>query len=500
MPAETERDEKAYQSSDDLDELVSNFLEELTLLNNQLTSSKTKTPDRPPAKSGSPTGASDIPATPALHVVHPAKDVEAPAIAQPGWYRWSAIISVGAIALVLACLFYLKPTNPDTSRRAAPAAPVAPKEKPPLAIPGLNDTALLLAGLPVVPDSPLHRLSQSEAFQQHRKEMQGFWARIRNENIAKIRQWRDENVPGSLDKNPVLYPLSGADYLNAYAFFPNAREYLLIALEPPGEIPDIRVLTQEEQKNGLSAIRRTVRSLASINYLQSKTMRDELTNSTFRGVIPILLLFASGLGHTVQQVRSVTIDEEGRLSSEIKDSTPEKYHRVAGINVPETRVHGVQIQFLDGVDRDSKSITYLQFELKDQAFDDSRPEGKFLRGLRGRNTILKSAVYLLHGANYGKVREFILGNSDLIIQDDSGIPYRYFRSSDWEETLFGMYTRPQPLGGLANPPQQPQLAQQYALGNRPLAFPYGYGALWGIGRSNLMLFVKKTARPVISNF
>ena len=74
MPAETERDEKAYQSSDDLDELVSNFLEELTLLNNQLTSSKTKTPDRPPAKSGSPTGASDIPATPALHVVHPAKD------------------------------------------------------------------------------------------------------------------------------------------------------------------------------------------------------------------------------------------------------------------------------------------------------------------------------------------------------------------------------------------------------------------------------------------
>ncbi len=491
MPAETERDEKPYQS-EDLDELVSNFLEELTLLNNQLASTTTKIPDRPPAKSGSSGGAADIPATPALHIVHPAIDAETASVLRPARYRWGTIISIGTIALVLASFFYLRPTKSDTARLPARVAPIAAKEKPPLVIPGLNDTALLLAGLPVAPESSLYGLSLSKPFQQHSKEMQGFWTRIRNENIAKIRQWRDENVPGSLDENPVLYPLSGADYLNAYAFFPHASEYLLIALEPPGEVPNMKALTKEEQENGLSAIRRAVRSLASVNYLQSKTMREELTNSSFRGVIPILLLFTSGLGHTVQQVRSITIDEAGRLCSEIKDSTPEKFHRVAGINVPETHIHGVQIKFRDGADGNSKSITYLQLELKDEAFDDSKPEGKFLPSLKGRNTILKSAVYLLHGTNYGKVREFILGNSDLIVQDDSGIPYHYFKRSDWEETLFGMYTRPQPLGGLPNPPQQPQLTQQYALGNRPLAFSYGYGALWRSGRSNLMLFIRKT--------
>jgi len=209
--------------------------------------------------------------------------------------------------------------------------------------------------------------------------------------------------------------------------------------------------------------------------------------------LPVLLLFASGLGHTVEQVRPVTIDERGQLCFKPGEGAPGKYRRVAGIDVPETGIRGIQIQFLDGADGNSKAILYLQLELKNQTLSDSKPEGKFLTGLKGRNAMLKSAVYLLHGSNYSKVREFILASSDLILQDDSGIPYRYFQRLDWEETLFGAYTRPQPLGGLVNPPQQPLLAQRYALGSHPLPFPYGYGALWGQGQSNLMLFVKKSA-------
>jgi hypothetical protein len=462
--------------SEDLDALVCSFLEELEVLNVQLAAPQPETVTAQAAPANTQIEAAAVPVF---------GDVKTPAR-----YVRNAFICVGILALVLACRFYLAPARVATPTSPAPEAPAA---KAPLRVEGLNDTALLLAGLPVLPDSPLYELSLSEPFEQHRKEMQFFWNRIRKENIPKIRQWREANLPGKLDKNPVLYPLSGADYLNAYAFFPHAREYLLVALEPPGEVPDMKLLTEKEQEDSLSAIRRVVRSLASVNYLQSKTMREELTHSSFHGVVPVLLLFASGLGHTVEQVRPVSIDEKGQLCFKAGESAPGKYHRVAGIDVPEAGVRGIQIQFVDGGDGNSKSIIYLQLELKDQILSDGKPEGRFLTNLKGRNAMLKSAVYLLHGSNYSKVRQFILESSDLILQDDSGIPYRYFQRPNWEEALFGVYTRPQPLGGLVNPPQQPLLAERYALGSHPLPFPYGYGVLWGQGQSNLMLFVKKSA-------
>jgi len=253
----------------------------------------------------------------------------------------------------------------------------------------------------------------------------------------------------------------------------------------------MNLLNEQETGDTLSAVREAVQSLASVNYLQSRKMREELTNSRFRGVVPLLLLLAAGLGHTIREVQPVAIGSEGLLVPDTEEKAPQEFRRVAGNNVPVDIVRGIRIDFIDGVEKIPKSIIYLQIELRDVIFSETGPESRFLTGLSGRNTILKSAVYLLHGSNYGKVRDFLLGISDLIVQDDSGIPYTYFPRSVWEEHLFGTYTRAEPLGTLRNPPQQPLLAQRYALGSRPLDFHYGYGVLWGEGRSNIMLFVKK---------
>ena len=136
----------------------------------------------------------------------------------------------------------------------------------------------------------------------------------------------------------------------------------------------------------------------------------------------------------------------------------------------------------------------MQLRLTNDAARDDTPEGKFLSGLGNFNTILKSAVYLLHGQAFDKVRDFLLAHSNLVIQDDSGIPYASFGRQEWEEHLFGKYLRALPLGGLPNPPQQPLLAQKYLRGSEPLPFAYGYGVLWGKGRSNLMLFIRRSNR------
>ncbi|MEI9892358.1 MAG: hypothetical protein WDN28_00105 [Chthoniobacter sp.] len=51
-------------------------------------------------------------------------------------------------------------------------------------------------------------------------------------------------------------------------------------------------------------------------------------------------------------------------------------------------------------------------------------------------SLLKSASYLMHEESFSTIRNFLLANSTLIIQDDSGIPYRALRPAPLErETL-----------------------------------------------------------------
>lgn len=86
---------------------------------------------------------------------------------------------------------------------------------------------------------------------------------------------------------------------------------------------------------------------------------------------------------------------------------------------------------------------------------------------------------------------YMQDKSTLIIQDDSGIPYRYFNSEQWSLALYGTYRYPQKLKDLPYPPHQPSLTRAYELKCYPLPFNFGYGVKRGKGKSNLLLAVKK---------
>ena len=56
-------------------------------------------------------------------------------------------------------------------------------------------------------------------------------------------------------------------------------------------------------------------------------------------------------------------------------------------------------------------------------------------------TFIKSASYLLHGGEFSNVRRAILANSSAVLQDDSGIPFRFYQDEAWSTELFGNYVR-----------------------------------------------------------
>ncbi len=400
------------------------------------------------------------------------------------------------VSILTAVLFGVRTLPVMTGPEPKPPVPVRAAAPSPKPSSPWQDQALLLAGLPLPPESPYYALSLCRSFRGHAAAMSQFWDQVRKESLDEIMPWREKNVPEALAHNSVVYPLSGADYLNANALFPDAPQYLFIALESPGALPDLYRMSEAEREQGLASIRRAVATVASVNYMKSKILRKELSNAYLPGTLPVFLLLAAGLGQIVEEVHPVALDSAGRLeeSGWVTGTAAPPPFRFRG--AAET-VHGLRIVVRDPERRLSKTLVYLQFRLRSDAVDPRTAEGKFLRRIRNCNTIFKAAVYLLHNDDYDAVCRFVLDRSDLIVQDDSGLPYRLFNSETWEERLFGTYTRIPPLGGIPDPPQQPQLAQRFRERSEPLTFPYGYGVLQGKGKSNLMLFGKKSQRASV---
>ncbi|MDP8988630.1 MAG: hypothetical protein M3N41_00935, partial [Acidobacteriota bacterium] len=113
----------------------------------------------------------------------------------------------------------------------------------------------------------------------------------------------------------------------------------------------------------------------------------------------------------------------------------------------------------------------------------------YLESLPPGATLVKSASYLMHKKYFSTVRGIILAHSNLVIEDDSGIPYHYFFEPPmWDVHLFGAYDEPISLfkSGLQD---DLKAAYDARTGVDPLDFGIGYK--WQQNQSNLLLAIRK---------
>jgi hypothetical protein len=141
--------------------------------------------------------------------------------------------------------------------------------------------------------------------------------------------------------------------------------------------------------------------------------------------------------------------------------------------------NGVKIVFAKGAGP-MRTLYYFSTDLSDGGVKKSG----FLKFC---DSLVKSASYLMHSEGFSKVRAYLLEKSAVIVQDDSGIPARFFDRKQWELRAFGTY-----LGPISIFPgrSQPVMRELFRKGRaKPLDFGIGYR--WRPNESNLLLAVKR---------
>ncbi len=336
--------------------------------------------------------------------------------------------------------------------------------------------ARFLAGLSGTEGSPFLELEKTEAWKVHRSELDHAWDAIEKSTMPAMRQFQAAELSApSIEKSVAFYPFSGPDALMLTVFFPKNPTYVMVALEPAGTLPTVKQLSRGSLDTKLAAVRNTISSELHKSFFVTREMDRQFRGQVTDGLFAPILNLLVRSGHTILGYKYVRLNEKG----EIVDRGPEVSTKASD--------KGVEIDFSTDADHSIHKLFYFSVNLANDHMEKNPAFLAYLASLKGVSTYFKATSYMTHQDLFSMIRNGVLEHSRTILQDDSGIPYKYFAGGEWHVTLFGGYSRPY---GSFRWLEQPDLRKAYDTSARPLAFRIGYG--FSKVPSNLLLAMKNT--------
>lgn len=322
-----------------------------------------------------------------------------------------------------------------------------------------NDLARFLAGQSLSPGSPLLGYEGMPSVRKHRADSQALNKTWHERRLNQVRDWAKAEIHPKISRPKVVkYPFGGPDFVHAATIFPGANEYILVGLEPLGTIPDFLAMNEIQVESYLGHVNHTLRSISQRNFFITTEMREDFGKLGVDGVFPVLLYFAALTNHEVINGSFVRLNAAGE----------------AALSDP-ANADGVRLE-IRALDRlpdfpPTQFLYYFKYDLSDGGFKANSTLKTFLDLRPGGMGYLKAASYLMHQNGFTNIRNYLVGDCQYILQDESGIPAEFF-ATYFNVTYFGRYAGPIDM---FHEYDQPFLRQVYGSGvARPLPFGTGY--------------------------
>lgn len=219
----------------------------------------------------------------------------------------------------------------------------------------------------------------------------------------------------------VFYPFSGADFIYPSLIYPDADTYFLLGLEKTGTPISADINTSSSH---YAAYSKALEYFFRASYFITKYMNVDFHNAELDGVCPVITMMMATADREIISIEYKDFDEHGNIIESDKASNL------------------IEIKFFKKGSNHEQTLYYASGNAENSAFD-PRLE-KYLSATLPQHSVgcfLKAASYLMHHSGFSKMRDFIINNASAVVEDDSGIPYRYF-TENFDVTLYGIYKRP----------------------------------------------------------
>ncbi|MEO6882502.1 MAG: hypothetical protein ABI199_00605 [Bacteroidia bacterium] len=341
-----------------------------------------------------------------------------------------------------------------------------------------NDIARYIAGMKQESGSDFSDLEKDTAWIRHAKNFDAAWNLLDSKRIKPMAAWANTELSSEHQKNlDVFYPLSGPDILHGNIFFHEAKNYHLYALERAGALPNLKHLNPSERANYLNDIFTSLSDVFKKSYFITHKMLGDLQRENVNGTLPLICVFLVRTHHPIVNVKYFHLNDDGSETELNKDS--------AAVHTNDF----VKVYFRNNTNNSMQVVSYMKCDLSDGALAKNKGMMAWMKNMPTSFTYLKSASYLLHYKFFTLLRNFILDKSASILEDDTGIPYKYLTSDKWSVSLYGMYVVPvKDFKGVT----QTNLETAYKDSAKYVkALPFSLGYHWGTNDQNLIKAERK---------
>ena len=339
-------------------------------------------------------------------------------------------------------------------------------------------TAQLLAGItPNPPEPAFFKFIELDPWKEHQKWMSTQWALVRA-RLNIVENWRDHQIKiGGAHKKTMIYPFSGPDFINPYALFPDHSRYVFFSLERPGSLPDMESVTPVQFVKLLNDVRGAFRDIFERNYFITSYMTKQLTTPWVRGAVPVMATMMALMNRRIVRIEPIDLFPDLTKAYD----TPEGKR-------PRMLLRGVRIEFANPANAVTQQLYYFSMDATDKAQEYYPDFLNWVGQHKPSTVLLKSASYLLHDEQFAKTRAMVLESADILVQDDTGIPYRYLNQTPWHVKLYGKYHKPVRPMGYA---YQKDLDLAFKDKTVTADLPFSFGYHWRGSQSGLILANKE---------
>lgn len=346
-----------------------------------------------------------------------------------------------------------------------------------------NNVTAVLSGL----KGQAHKLNilfDSVAWSRHQFYVDSSWKKLEARRLKAMRNWAatEFSTPNTICKT-VFYPFSGPDFLTATTFFPNADKYIMLGLEPVGKLPEFKKFKPRDHTVYSAHLKQSLGDIFVKSYFITRKMLQDFSSQKVNGLLPILTFFIRKTGHEISDIKYVY-----RYS---QDSIVERPYDVKMPDIEDGGIKkpfGVRVDFVQ--DGKNKSVYYFKYDVSNKKFNDTCVFYNYINKSKNVVTYIKSASYLLHNNFMSNMRDLILNNSSYVIQDDTGIPYKFFTENNkWEMKLYGQYTKP--VSDFTYLSMQKPLEEAYQKDSAKIGkLPFHLGYHWG-SKKDVIIYASK---------
>ena len=300
----------------------------------------------------------------------------------------------------------------------------------------IQEYASFIGGLSHSSDR-LKLIKNNGFYTAHAKRINDVFKRVKTKRLSQMQMFSQmELASDKIGEGTLLYPFSGPDALHAVTLFPNYKQYVFIAFEPPGSFRKFSSVDTTGVPDYLLSVQRTIQEVTNLSYFITDRMRKYITQENIDGALPLIALFLAETDHTLIGYGKRYLHADGSINEISKDT----------FSIPAQDIH--DMYFKTGTSQTVQRLTYIYANLGNAAyagkigFLKNTPLQSYLSSLQGFNTYVKSASYLMHNAGFSGIRDFVLKKTHSILQDDTGVPFEYFDQKQWDFVFYGRYSRP----------------------------------------------------------